>query len=156
MEITRPIKEPRPTAAEQRALDRLLEGQGDPVSAQAVRLLIDRCGRYGCVYTRPSKASPGMKECPGWCEALEIYDKQRSMQAAAMSEKVKTSKLARDERSAIRALENGKVSTKDVFVLILLSEKCASDGCKQSDDLATTCPGWCAIARRAWDVWWER
>ncbi len=158
MEITRSIKEPKPNAAEQKALERLLSGQGSPASAQAVRLLVDRCGRYGCVYTRPSKTSPGMKECPGWCEALELYDKQCAMQTAAVSgdTESKIGKLTRDERAAIQALESEQLSTKDVFILFLLAERCAYSGCAYSEDSEASCPGWCEVARRAWDAWWAQ
>lgn len=158
MEITRALKEPKPSKDEQKALEYLLQGQGSPANAQAVRLLVDRCGRYGCVYTKPSKTSPGMKECPGWCEALELYDKQCALQASATSSdtKSKIGKLTRDERAAIQALENTQVSTKDVFVLTLLSERCAKSGCAQSSDFKESCPGWCEVARRAWDIWWAQ
>ncbi len=157
METARPIEEPKPSAAEQRALERLRKGQGGPASAQAARLLVDRCGRYGCAYAKPSKASPGTEECPGWCDALDLYDKQRAMRAAASGDaESKAGKLARDERAAIQALENEQVSTKDVLALIFLTERCANGGCAESGEAEEPCPGWCAIAYEAWDRWWAR
>ncbi|WP_165062516.1 hypothetical protein [Adlercreutzia sp. ZJ154] len=110
------------------------------------------------MYTRTSKASPGMKECPGWCDALEAYDRQRKAQKAAVfsSPELKTEKLARDERVALRALEAERVNTKGMLVLALLSDKCAKGGCASKGDTDAICPGWCTIARQAWNAWWSR
>lgn len=158
MKVTRRVAEPKPSTSEQRALEHLLSGQGNPTDAETVRLLVDRCGRYGCIYTRPSKTSPGMKECPGWCEALELYDRQCAMRTATKSgdTKSKTGKLARNEQEATQALERGEASTEDVLTLILLAKKCAKDGCASTGNSEALCPGWCAIARKSWDVWWSR
>ncbi len=158
MGVTRTITEPKPNASEQKALERLSSGQGSPADAETVRPLIDRCGRHGCVYTRPSSTSPGMKECPGWCDALDVYEEQRKAQAAAISgdTESKAGKLARDEKAAVRAYENGDVSTKDTLILMLLAEKCAKSGCANTDNAEVLCPGWCSVARKAWDAWWSR
>ncbi len=158
MEVTRTIAEPEPNASEQKALERLMSGQGCLTDAETVRLLIDRCGRYGCAYTRPSKTSPGMKDCPGWCDALDVYEEQRKAQAAAASgdAKSKAGKLARDEKAALRAYENGDVSAKDTLILMLLAEKCAKSGCANAGDPEASCPGWCSVAHKAWDMWWSR
>ncbi|WP_165246596.1 hypothetical protein [Adlercreutzia sp. ZJ141] len=157
MEYRRRVSEPKPSASEQRALERLLSGQGNSIDAEAIRLLVGQCGKYGCVYTRLSKASPGMKECPGWCRALEVYDAQCKARDAAKTGNAesKTGKLARDEQAALRAFEEENLSTKDVLVLMLLSKKCARGGCANSNDTDIPCPGWCGIAHDAWDRWWS-
>ncbi|WP_165056823.1 MULTISPECIES: hypothetical protein [unclassified Adlercreutzia] len=156
MEHVTHTAKPTPSEAEQSALKRLMTGQGSRSDAKVIRMLVDCCGRYGCVYTRPSKTSPGMKECPGWCNALEVYDKQRAARdaAASNSPESKTGKLARDERAALQALEREKAGTKDALALMLLSDKCAKDGCVSKDDTEGICPGWCATAHQAWDAWW--
>lgn len=158
MGVTRTITEPKPNTSEQKALERLLSGEGSLADAETVRLLIDRCGRYGCVYTRPSKTSPGMKKCPGWCDALDVYEEQRKARTAAITgdAKSKTGKLARDERTALRAYENEDVGTKDALVLMLLSEKCAKSGCVNTDNSKASCPGWCSVAHKTWDMWWSQ
>lgn len=163
-EITRAPRAPRASAYEQRCLERLLEGRGGIQQADAIRLLVDRCARYGCVYTKPSKAGPGMSECPGWCDALEAFDRQRALRARATTEgaQAKPGRLARAEARALERSGQGAPSTSDVLTLFLLAEKRKADGCVKDAPGAlprsgvNACPGWCGVAASSWDAWWQR
>lgn len=160
-------REPKPTAAELAAVARLSAGSGDGRDAVAVRKLVDRCGRYGCAVTKTSRSARGFDECPGWCDALEAHDRAERARADAIAGKgaAKPRALASRERAALRDLEGGEpLGAGALLAIELLCEACRLDGCPDApgeggepavpESGVPTCPGWCALAARAWEGWW--
>ena len=146
---------------------RLRSGLGDEDDVRKVKLLTDRCGRFGCAYGRMSRSSPGFAECPGWCDALQAHRKAAEERERALAGEAgaRPRALVPRERRAIGKLEAGEeLAYGDLLALELLCATCRGDGCPHApakegegkEASAKPCPGWCAVAERAWRARWQR
>ena len=152
----RTAKKPVPTAKQEAALTRLNEGNATQADINTVRLLIDDCGRYGCAIDRLSKASPGMDECPKWCDAIEKFEDLQKKRAQQLEEHPKPRPLTKFEQKVIEDLGCGIApETQGMLSLSMLCMQCEADGCAKLDDKHGTCPGWCDRTREAWNLYWR-
>lgn len=155
--IKRAKRKPVASAEETRALKRIEAGTGTDDDITSIRLLIDRCGRYGCVFTKCSHSSAGMDTCPGWCDVLDAHDAAVAAREAACKgrDHAKPRKLTRAEKAAFDHAQTGELTVSDMLAIELLCRACKLDGCAREDDLpGITCPGWCNLNANARLSWW--
>lgn len=156
--ITRPERKPQARTGELEALERLKHASATQDDVTNIRLLIDECGRYGCVYLKNSTSSRGMDVCPGWCDVLSAYEKMASKQETARtsSTPIKPRRLTRAEKLAFVHFNNGALSVSDMLAIELLCRVCEDDGCVKKSDLSgdIECPGWCTTRKQAHASWW--
>lgn len=155
--IKRAERKPVASASELRSIKRIVEGTGTERDIVSVRLLIDRCGRYGCAFTKCNSTSVSMDKCPGWCDVLDAHDAAVAAREDACkgSDHAKPRKLTRAEKAALEHVQAGALTISDMLAIELLCRACKLDGCAREDVLSdTTCPGWCNVNTCARLSWW--
>lgn len=134
--VARPERKPQASTGELEALARLEHGSATQSDVASIRLLIDSCGRYGCVCLKNSASSRSMDICPGWCDALSAYENRVARQNTVRktSTPIKPRRLTRAEKLAFMHFDDGALSVSDMLAIELSCQARKDDGCVKESD----------------------
>lgn len=157
---------PRPTQAQNAAIERLDEGSGTPTDLEHICLLAKQCNAYGCPHVADTSTRGfTLETCPKYCQLKWEYEdteKLRRTLAAkrrargGTAEAVKPRPLSHEERNALRELDECRVTAERLFILENLIRACEVDGCvhkvsspSEIHSGVCICPGYCDIRAKA-------